>query len=438
MIYFAKFSTLLKRHPLVPRLCHGTLCLAGSACRIAKLSRFVCNAMQGRASGAVRSQAELRNEKHNWWRLARSVQFFSQIAVALLVVMACSSTRSDDFLPQLQELTNRPMNKQIPEGKLVENHAAWSIAIHGGAGGEPGRWTEKQIQDRIEGLRIALRKGTELLEKSDAAIDVVQAVVQVLEDNPNFNAGRGAVLNSVGEVSLDASIMDGSDLSCGAVAGVTTVRNPIELARAVRDHTPHVFLCGEPADLFAKEIGLPLESLDYFKTREQIESWEKWKQKQAAKGGATSKNDHEAGDDRLFYLGTVGCVVRDQQGNLAAATSTGGLLGKRFGRVGDTPIIGAGTYAKNATCAVSCTGVGELYIKHHIASAVSSRMEYLHESLSESVKVAIKQTLPTDSGGLIAVDANGNIELQFNTPMMARGQAKSDGTFQVGLTDWVD
>jgi len=273
------------------------------------------------------------------------------------------------------------------------------------------------------------------LEQSASAVDVVQAVVEVLEDDPNFNAGRGAVLNSVGEVSLDASIMDGSDLSCGAVAGVTKVRNPIGLARAVRDKTPHVFLCGEAADLFAKEIGLPLETLDYFKTREQIENWEKWKQKQAAKGASTSKNDHDAGDDRLFYLGTVGCVVRDQQGNLAAATSTGGLLGKRYGRVGDSPLIGAGTYAKNATCAISCTGVGELFIKHHIASAVSSRMEYLHESLNASVKVAIHTTLPADSGGLIAVDADGNIELQFNTPMMARGQAKSDWTFQVALTD---
>ncbi len=361
-----------------------------------------------------------------------------RIAILFLVAVACNSARPDDFIPHISKQISLSMNEQIPIGKLVQNKSVWSIAIHGGAGGEPGRWNEKQIQDRIDGLRAALKKGTEMLEKSGAAIDVVQAVVQVLEDNPNFNAGRGSVLNSVGEVSLDASIMDGSDLSCGAVAGATKVRNPIGLARAVRDKTPHVFLCGEPADLFAKEIGLPLESLDYFKTREQTESWEKWKQKQAAKGGATSKHDHDGGDDRLFYLGTVGCVVRDQYGNLAAATSTGGLLGKRFGRVGDTPIIGAGTYAKNSTCAVSCTGVGELYIKHHIASAVSSRMEYLRESLSTSVKAAIQNTLPTDSGGLIAVDANGNMELQFNTPMMARGQAKSDGTFQVGLTDWVD
>jgi len=357
------------------------------------------------------------------------------IAVLLFVTVECQPARSDDFLVPRVNLFKCSMNQQTPNGKLAQKKSTWSIAIHGGAGGPSGRWTDEQKQDRIVGLKSALKKGTEMLEQSASAVDVVQAVVEVLEDDPNFNAGRGAVLNSVGEVSLDASIMDGSDLSCGAVAGVTKVRNPIGLARAVRDKTPHVFLCGEAADLFAKEIGLPLETLDYFKTREQIENWEKWKQKQAAKGASTSKNDHDAGDDRLFYLGTVGCVVRDQQGNLAAATSTGGLLGKRYGRVGDSPLIGAGTYAKNATCAISCTGVGELFIKHHIASAVSSRMEYLHESLNASVKVAIHTTLPADSGGLIAVDADGNIELQFNTPMMARGQAKSDGTFQVALTD---
>ena len=360
------------------------------------------------------------------------------IALLLFIMVECNTAHSDDFLVPIVKRSQCSMNLQTPGGKLTQKKTTWSIAIHGGAGGPAGRWTDEQMQDRILGLKMALKKGTEMLELSASAVDVVQAVVQILEDDPNFNAGRGAVLNSVGEVSLDASIMDGLDLSCGAVAAITKVRNPIELARAVRDKTPHVFLCGEPAELFAMEIGLPLESLDYFKTREQTENWEKWKQKQAAKGASTSKNDHDSGDDRLFYLGTVGCVVRDQQGNLAAATSTGGLLGKQYGRVGDSPLIGAGTYAKNATCAISCTGVGELYIKHHIASAVSSRMEYLHESLNASVKFAIHTTLPADSGGLIAVDADGNIELQFNTPMMARGQAKSDGSFQVALTDWVD
>lgn len=344
---------------------------------------------------------------------------------------------SDPALPQpLKPPAKMPENST--ESTAPNNENKWSVAIHGGAGGDMSRWTDKQKQVRIEGLRKALQTGVQLLEKSAPAIDVVQAVVQVLEDDPNFNAGRGSVLNSVGDVSLDASIMDGSDLSCGAVANVTTARNPVQLARAVRDKTPHVFLCGDPADLFAKEVGLPQEPQSYFKTEEQIESWKAWQQKQAAKGAVTSKHDHDSGKDRLYYLGTVGCVVRDQQGNLAAATSTGGLLGKRYGRVGDSPVIGAGTYAKNETCAVSCTGVGELYIKHHIASAISSRMEFLHESLEEATKYAIHQTLPEDSGGLIAIDSAGNISLQFNTPVMARGQATSEGLFQVGLTDLVD
>jgi beta-aspartyl-peptidase (threonine type) len=260
----------------------------------------------------------------------------------------------------------------------------------------------------------------------------------VLEDDPNFNAGRGAVLNEVGEFSLDASIMDGSDLSCGAVANVRQSRNPVSLARAVRDQTPHVFLCGHEADEFGIQLGLATESPEYFKTEEQLESWRQWKDRQGRKEKATSRHDHDKGEDRLFYLGTVGCVVLDEQGNLAAATSTGGLLGKKFGRIGDTPVIGAGTYANNKTCAVSCTGVGELFIKNHIASAISSRMEFLGETLEQAAKHAIDKTLPVDSGGIIAVDANGNIQTLHNTPIMARGQADSDGLFRIALSEWVE
>ena len=314
----------------------------------------------------------------------------------------------------------------------------WTIAIHGGAGGELERWTQAQRQVRIEGLQKALKTGAGMLEQSAKAIDVVEAVVRVLEDDPNFNAGRGAVLNEVGEHSLDASLMDGSDLTCGAVANVRKSRNPISLARAVRDKTPHVFLVGEEADSFGAQIGLPTESADYFKTSEQIESWKEWQKRQAAKKEATSRFDHDRREDRVVYLGTVGCVVMDVHGHLASATSTGGLLGKKYGRIGDTPIIGAGTYANNRTCAVSCTGVGELFIRNHIASAVSARMEYLQETLGDAGRYAIDKTLPADSGGLIAVDSQGNIETIYNTPIMARGQANSEGLFRVGLADWVE
>lgn len=277
-----------------------------------------------------------------------------------------------------------------------------------------------------------------MLSNSANAIDVAEAVVRVLEDDPNFNAGRGAVLNEIGEYSLDASLMDGSDLSCGAVANIRKSKNPISLARAVRDKTPHVFLVGDEADAFGIEADLPTETADYFKTQEQIDSWNEWRKRQDAKKNTTSRNDHNKPEDRLFYLGTVGCVVMDDQGALAAATSTGGLLGKKYGRIGDTPIIGAGTYANNKTCAVSCTGIGELFIRNHIASAVSSRLEFLNESLEQASRYAIEKTLPVDSGGLIAVDAQGNIETIYNTPIMARGQANSEGLYRVGLADWID
>ena len=320
----------------------------------------------------------------------------------------------------------------------TSNKPRWTIAIHGGAGGELERWSQAQRQVRIEGLRKALKTGAGMLEESAKAIDVVEAVVRVLEDDPNFNAGRGAVLNEIGEYSLDASLMDGTDLSCGAVANVRKSRNPISLARAVRDKTPHVFLVGEEADSFGVQLGLPTESGEYFKTTEQIEAWKEWQKRQEAKKESTSRFDHDRGEDRLFYLGTVGCVVMDVHGNLASATSTGGLLGKKYGRIGDTPIIGAGTYANNRTCAVSCTGVGELFIRNHIASAVSARMEYLSEKLGDAGRYAIDKTLPADSGGLIAVDSQGNIETIYNTPIMARGQANSEGLFRVGLADWIE
>ena len=351
------------------------------------------------------------------------------VGLSLCIGPVYSSEPSSDPSPSVNTESSSPSANETTKPK-------WSIAIHGGAGGDLDRWNDQQRRDRIVGLQAALNRGKQMLEQSASAIDVAEAVVRVLEDDPNFNAGRGTVLNEIGEYSLDASIMDGSDLSCGAVANVRRSRNPITLARSVRDKTPHVFLCGHEADEFGEQLGLPTAAPEYFKTEEQLESWRKWKQRQQAKKEATSKTDHDRGEDRLFYLGTVGCVVMDTQGNLAAATSTGGLLGKKYGRIGDTPVIGAGTYANNATCAISCTGIGELFIKHHIASAISARMEYLHESLETAVGHAVEKTLPVDSGGVIAVDSKGNISTLFNTPIMARGQANSDGLFRVGLGDW--
>lgn len=308
----------------------------------------------------------------------------------------------------------------------------WSIAIHGGAGADPARWSQEELDRRHDSLKRCLQVGVDALKQGAQAMDVVEAVVRTLEDDPFYNAGKGAVLNEHGEPILDASIMDGRELQCGAVAGVRTLKNPISAARKVITETRHVLLMGEGADAFGAKVGLDVVEPDYFKTPEQLKNYEEWKRRQAALGSSTHV-DPLAVDDPLFYLGTVGCVVLDSHGNLAAGTSTGGLLGKRFGRVGDSPIIGAGTYAKNGACAVSCTGTGEYYIRHVIAATIAAKMELANRSLHQATQEAIFQILPEDSGGLIAVDANGNIELPFNTPGMARGMANSQGTFRVAI-----
>ena len=392
----------------------------------------------------VKHSITIGHSLYSFSRIGLALSFALNLSVAVLHAQSPSRFKSPSASASSPTIHFDNPPNTVPDSQpsnerfVASTRPKWTIAIHGGAGGDLERWTAQQQQARIQGLQAALKRGVELLEKSTPAVDVAEAVVRVLEDDPNFNAGRGAVLNEIGEFSLDASLMDGSDLSCGAVANVRKTRNPISLARAVRDKTPHVFLCGHEADEFGVQVGLPTEGGDYFKTEEQIESWKAWKERQAAKKNSTSRHDHDRGEDRLFYLGTVGCVVMDADGNLAAATSTGGLLGKKYGRIGDTPVIGAGTYANNQSCAVSCTGIGELFIKHHVASAISSRMEHLGEPLEKAVRHAIAKTLPVDSGGIIAVDASGNIETQFNTPIMARGQANSDGLFRVALSDWVE
>ena len=308
----------------------------------------------------------------------------------------------------------------------------WSIAIHGGAGADPSKWTEEQLKLRLVSLEKSLQVGVGKLKAGAEAMDVVEAVVRALEDDPFYNAGKGAVLNEHGDAVLDASIMDGRDLSCGAIAGVRRIRNPITAARRIISETTHVFLTGEGADQFAEKIGLEMVDGEYFKTPDQLKNYQEWQRREAARG-STTQAERLAVDDPLFYLGTVGCVVCDGKGNLAAGTSTGGLLGKRFGRVGDSPVIGAGTYAKNGACAVSCTGTGEYYIRNVIAATIAAKMELAGKSLHDATQEAIFKVLPEDSGGLIAVDSKGNIEVPFNTPGMARGMANSQGMFKVAI-----
>ncbi|MFO0939720.1 MAG: isoaspartyl peptidase/L-asparaginase [Pirellulales bacterium] len=304
--------------------------------------------------------------------------------------------------------------------------APYAIAIHGGAG-EP---TEPEYQaPKIEILNKLLDQGTKMLADGAQGLDVVEALIKQMEDSELFNAGRGCVLNEQGQHELDASIMDGKTLGCGAVAGVKTTRYPISLARKVMTETRHVMLSGAGADQFAKLKGLEQAGPEHFVTPEQIKRLERWKLKQK-----TSDNSQRSGprDEPRMYYGTVGVVVLDKHGNLAAGTSTGGLVGKRWGRIGDSPIIGAGTYADNKSCAVSGTGIGEEFIRHRVASDISARMKYAGKSLSTATDETIA-LLPDDCGGVICVDHEGNVLARHNTPAMSFAIANSKGVRQIQL-----
>ena len=312
----------------------------------------------------------------------------------------------------------------------AEDKPIFALALHGGAGGDPGQWDEPTKQARRLGLSQALERGIELLAAGGTALDAVESVVSVLEDDPNFNAGRGCVLNSQGEHELDASIMDGSNLQCGAVASARRAKNPIGLARRVMSDTRHVLLIGGGADQFAEQLGVELKDDDYFRTPRQVANWERWKSRQP--DVTLHRPKSQAADEDQLYLGTVGCVALDQHGNLAAATSTGGLMGKRPGRVGDSPLIGAGNYANNDSCAVSGTGVGEEFIRHQVAADVAARMRYAQQPLREAAQAVIAK-LPEDCGGIIAIDRTGQIVMEFNTPGMSRAACDASGRRLIAL-----
>ncbi len=288
----------------------------------------------------------------------------------------------------------------------------WAIAIHGGAGGEPAKWSQAKVKAREDGLQKALRTGADLLSGGGSAVDAVEAVIRVLENNSSFNAGRGAVLTEDGQVELDASIMDGKTNGCGAVAGVRRVKNPISLARLVMSETKHVLLVGEGADEFAAEQAVPLVEPDYFLSRESVAPH----------------------DPDQPHFGTVGCVVLDSHGNLAAGTSTGGTAKKLPGRVGDSPIVGAGTYASNDSCAVSGTGIGEEYIRNSVAYDIAAQIRYASQPLESAVTEIMRKRLKPDVGGLIALSAGGEIVMQHNTPGMSCGAADSNGRFETHLS----
>ncbi|WP_289055678.1 isoaspartyl peptidase/L-asparaginase family protein [Carboxylicivirga marina] len=293
----------------------------------------------------------------------------------------------------------------------------WAIAIHGGAGNmDSTKFSADDILRYETALQTALEIGKTALADGESSLDVVEKVVRNLEDNPLFNAGKGAVFTNDGRNELDAAIMDGSNLNAGAVAGVGDIRNPISAARLVMEKSPHVLLIGKGASLYATQNGIETVDSSYFFTDKRWQLLQRTLQK-------AGKN------------GTVGCVALDKNGNMAAATSTGGMNNKRYGRVGDVPIIGAGTYANNNTCAVSATGHGEYYIRYTVAHDISALMEYKGVSLSEAAQTVINEKLSNEAGngGVIAVDKSGNVTLEMNSTGMFRGWANSSGDGGVAI-----
>ncbi|MBL8733138.1 MAG: isoaspartyl peptidase/L-asparaginase [Planctomycetes bacterium] len=307
----------------------------------------------------------------------------------------------------------------------AERPTIWAVAIHGGAGTLDKQASPDKRGEYELALTQTLAYAKDHLARGEAAIDVCEAVVRMLEDDPHFNAGKGAVFNEKGEHELDASIMDGSTLRCGAVAGVRTVRHPISLARLVMEKTRHVLLAGDGAELFAD--GQKVERVDnrWFDTEARRQLLDEVLQERARTGALLPP------DPRQTY-GTVGCVVMDMHGHLAAATSTGGLTGKRWGRVGDSPLIGAGNYA-DAWAAVSCTGTGEQFIRHAVGRSLTARLQFGGQTLDQAARAIVFDTLQKDDGGLIAVDRHGNLAAVFNSQGMYRALADSAGRFTVRI-----
>lgn len=325
-------------------------------------------------------------------------------------------------------------------GMSVPRTGSYAIAIHGGAGYIPRDVPAEQRTAIVASLERALAEGRAMLERGEPALDVVEHVVALLEDDPLFNAGRGAVFTAEGRNELDASIMEGSGLRCGAVAGVTTVRNPIRLARRVMMDTRHVLLAREGAERFADTTDLERVDPAYFYTAGRWADLERVLKErgepipQRPPGAAVTTATPLPSDAPIgspLGFGTVGCVALDKAGNLAAATSTGGLTAKRFGRIGDSPVIGAGTYADNQTAAVSSTGTGEEYIRRAVAYDVCAQMRYGGRTLERAARDQIFGRLEPDVGGLIAVSHRGEIAMFTNTGSMPRAEADSRGLFRV-------
>lgn len=303
-----------------------------------------------------------------------------------------------------------------------------ALVIHGGAGTlRRENMTAEKEREYVQALEQALKAGFAVLQKGSSSVDAVEAAIRLLEDNPLFNAGKGAVFTHDGRNELDASIMDGKTKKAGAVAAVTIVKNPISAARAVMEKSPHVMMTGKGAELFASEQGLEIVDPSYFWTELRWKQLQQMLMEEAAT--PSKKNSWNTMLSENHEFGTVGATALDRGGNLAAGTSTGGMTNKRFGRVGDSPIIGAGTYADNESCAVSATGHGEYFIRYAVAHDVGALMKYKGLSVQEAADTVVQKTLKGagGEGGLIALDRKGNFALSFNTPGMYRGYITEDG-----------
>ena len=296
--------------------------------------------------------------------------------------------------------------------KSVNNYA---IVIHGGAGTVIRENTPKELQEKYEDkLREALEVGYSILEQGGKSIDAVEETIKILEDSELFNAGRGSVLTNDETAEMDASIMTGQDLNAGAVATLKIIKNPISAARAVMEKSKHVFLSGEGAENFAKEVGLETISNDYFIIENQLKQIKRIK-------------------DNKY--GTVGCVAIDKSGNITSGTSTGGMMNKKWNRIGDVPVIGAGTYANNKTCGISATGWGEYFIRNVVAYDISAMMEYKNKTLIDAARISIHNKVGKmgATGGVIGIDKNGKVMMEFNSPGMYRGYKTNKSDFVVKM-----
>ncbi|PSL30249.1 isoaspartyl peptidase/L-asparaginase family protein [Dyadobacter jiangsuensis] len=355
-----------------------------------------------------------------------------KLSLTLLITFSCISAFAQDYSDKI------------------------TLVIHGGAGTiTRANMSPEREKAYREGLDLALQKGYEVLKKGGTSVQAVEAAIHVMEDSPLFNAGKGAVFTNEGKNEMDAAIMEGKTLKAGAVAGVTTIKNPISAAIAVMDQSVHVMMAGKGAEQFAKEKGLQIVDPSYFytearykaleraKAQEKTELDHNAKEENGGKGGTEeggkgkSPSSPSSPSSLIFTegkkFGTVGCVALDKYGNLAAGTSTGGMTNKRYGRIGDAPIIGAGTYANNATCAVSATGHGEYFIRSVVAHDISALMEYKGLSLADAANEVVMKKLVErgGEGGVIAVDRNGNVAMPFNSEGMYRGYIKSDGKREI-------